>query len=87
MPDIVPHSDQRVGARTSASSGPSCRVCGGTICGRRRNGVCSDRCRMRAQRAERAARVEALLAEIDQAVAALRRELGSERDGYRDDPR
>jgi len=42
---------------------------------------------MRAGRAERAARVEALLAEIDQAVAALRRELGSERDGYRDDPR
>ena len=68
-------------ARTPASSAPSCRVCGGAIRGRRTNGYCSDACRMRARRAERAARVEALLADIDHAVATLRRELRSERDG------
>ena len=32
-----------------------CRVCGGAIAGRRRNGFCSDRCRLQWQRARRAA--------------------------------
>ena len=75
MPGI--HADPERGseARTSASSAASCHWCGGAISGRRRNGFCSDRCRMRARRAERAVRVEGLLADIDEAVAALRAEL------------
>ena len=86
--DIVLDPDRRVDTRTSASWEPSCRWCRGAIRGRRRNGFCSDRCRMRARRAERAARVEALLADIDHAVTTLRRELGSERDGHtRDMPK
>ena len=80
MSNIMPEPDRRGEPRTSASLGPSCHVCGGAIRGRRRNGFCSDRCRMRARRAGRAARVEALLADIDHAVATLRRELRSERD-------
>ena len=43
--------------------------------------------RQSARWAEREARVEALLADIDYAVATLRRELRSERDGHRDDLR
>jgi len=40
---------------------------------------------MRARRAEQATRVEALLGEINHAVAALRRELGSERNSQATD--
>ena len=75
MANTTPGPDRRVDTRTSASSAASCRWCEGAIRGRRRNGFCSDRCRMRARRTERAARVQALLAEIDEAVAELRREL------------
>ncbi len=78
MATIHPHPDRRAAARTSASCEPSCRWCGDAIGGRRRNGFCSDRCRMRAGRAARASRVEAHLADIDHAVATLRRELRSE---------
>ena len=39
---------------------------------------CSDRCRMQARRAERAARVDALLADIEMAIAKLRLELRPE---------
>ena len=77
MANIVPDPDRRVDTRTSVSSGPSCRWRGGAIGGRRRNGFCSDRCRMRARRAERASRVGGLLADIDEAVAKLRHELRS----------
>ena len=61
--------------RTSAFSGRPCRLCGQPITGRRRNSFCSDRCRMRAGRAERGSRVQALLAEIEHALAELRQEL------------
>ena len=36
--------------RTSGSHARSCRLCGAEITGRRRNGFCSDRCRMRTTR-------------------------------------
>ena len=75
MSNTVPDPGRRVEARTSASSGSSCRECGGPIPGRRRNGFCSDRCRMQARRAERASRVLACLTDIETAVAELRREL------------
>ena len=36
--------------RTSGFNARSCRLCGAELTGRRRNGFCSDRCRMRATR-------------------------------------
>ena len=47
--------------RTSRSGGRCCRVRGLPITGRRRNGFCSDRCRLRAGRAARREQVEAAL--------------------------
>lgn len=44
--------------RTSGSGGRVCRLCGALITGRRRNGFCSDRCRMRAKRQEQERTVE-----------------------------
>ncbi len=67
--------DRRVETRTSGSEGGSCRWCGAPITGRRRNLFCSDRCRMGARRAERAQRIEALLAGLDDVVTRLRQEL------------
>ena len=61
--------------RTSASEGRSCRQCGGPIPGQRRNGFCSDACRMRSGRTERDARVRELVADVERAVAALKSEL------------
>ena len=46
---------------------------GGPIRGRRRNGFCSDKCRLRATRAEQAERVEGWLADIEALVVQLRR--------------
>jgi hypothetical protein len=59
--------------RTSASARPSCRQCGGPIAGRRRNGYCTDRCRMRGRRAARSARVRQQLASIELALSDLSR--------------
>jgi hypothetical protein len=39
-----------VTTRTSGSNKPSCKECGAPVTGRRRNGFCSDRCRMRTNR-------------------------------------
>ena len=50
-------SESTVETRTSGSSGRSCLECGARITGRRRNGFCSDRCRMRASRVAKRARV------------------------------
>ena len=41
-------------SRTSASGGRVCRLCGAVITGRRRNGFCGDRCRMRLKRQQAA---------------------------------
>jgi len=65
-------------SRTTASEGHSERQrvrCGERIQGRRRNGRCSDRCRMRDRRNEQSQRLEEILATIERAVAALRREV------------
>ena len=44
--------------RTSGSDTRSCRLCGAEITGRRRNGFCSDRCRMRTKRTEQNKRID-----------------------------
>ena len=41
-------------SRTSGSGARFCRLCGALITGRRRNGFCSDRCRMRLKRQQEA---------------------------------
>ena len=64
--------------RTTGREGPSCRRCGDAIRGRRRNGCCSDRCRMRDRRGEGRARVDELLQRLDADVQALRDELVGE---------
>ena len=66
------HQGISVEARTTASTGPSCAHCGGPVTGRRRNGYCSDRCRMAAKRAEEAALEEEALRQLERAVVALR---------------
>ena len=73
-----------VTTRTTASDGQSCRQCGGPIRGRRRNGYCGDACRMRARRAEDAARRRELLTRLKGIVTAVEVELLNEaRDGTR----
>ncbi len=68
--------DDRVAeGQTSAFSGCSCRQCGGPISGRRRNGFCSDCCRLRHRRAARRNRIDALLTTLQVTVTLLRREL------------
>jgi predicted nucleic acid-binding Zn ribbon protein len=64
--------------RTTGSEGQSCRRCGGPINGRRRNGYCSDRCRMRNRREQNRARLAALLQRLEDDLRALRDELVEE---------
>ncbi len=66
--------------RTSAFSGRSCRQCGQPITGRRRNWFCSDRCRLRMCRAEKAKRLKKLLDDAEWAQRALRAELFPEEE-------
>ena len=54
--------------RTSGSDERVCNVCGGAVTGQRRNGFCSDRCRMKARRTATRVRVEHELAKIESAV-------------------
>jgi hypothetical protein len=75
--DAQGSGEEAPATRTTASEGHSCLQCGRTIRGRRRNGFCADRCRMRNARTTRHARLDARLAAIEQAVAALREELRS----------
>ena len=63
--------------RTSASAGRSCRMCGAQITGRRRNGFCSDRCRLRASRVAKRARVGEELAEMERKVEIFAVEMRS----------
>ena len=44
--------------RTSGSHARSCRLCGAEITGRRSNGFCSDRCRMRVNRKKQGKRID-----------------------------
>ena len=57
---------------TSGSEERSCSWCGQEIAGRRRNGFCSDPCRLRARRAAKQERLEAGLASIEGRVRAVR---------------
>lgn len=66
--------------RTTGSEGQSCRRCGEPIKGRRRNGYCSDRCRMQDRRANERGRVDELLQRLEADLGALRRVLGGEVD-------
>jgi hypothetical protein len=61
--DLEGHSGDRV-----------CRCCGHRIGGRRRNGYCSDRCRMQERRDEARRRRLELLDAIEAAVQELRQE-------------
>jgi predicted nucleic acid-binding Zn ribbon protein len=65
--------------RTTASAGQSCRRCGGPIGGRRRNGFCSDRCRMRVKREEEAKRRGEVLDRLREAVAEVEGEWAERR--------
>ena len=69
--------------RTSGSEGRSCRVCGQPITGRRRNGFCSDRCRLRAGRAAKRKRLERALANIERQVETFGGEMRSLIDSLR----
>ena len=70
--------------RTSASEAhrdrDRCRRCGEPVRGRRRNGYCGDRCRMKDNRHQRAARLNHLLTSIERLVGALRDELEGHHD-------
>ena len=71
--------------RTSGSGGRSCRVCGAPITGRRRNGFCSDRCRLRSDRTAKRKRVERALASLEHKVAGFAVEMRSELESLRAD--
>ena len=71
--------------RTSASAGRSCRVCGSPIAGQRRNGFCSDRCRLRAGRAAKRKRVQRALASLEHKVEGFVVEMQSEIESLRAD--
>ena len=59
-----------------------CKRCGDSIVGRRRNGFCSDRCRMAVQRQGDAERRRKLCADLKQTLTAIEQELlcGSSRN-------
>jgi hypothetical protein len=79
-PNAHPDNDRRPETRTTASEGQSCLQCGGPVRGRRRNGYCGDRCRMRAARMADSARIEtfvALLASVESVIGAVREELST----------
>lgn len=59
--------------RTSASRPRSCTRCGRAVTGRRRNGYCSDRCRMQDRREERRRERDALLDTVAVTVQKLRK--------------
>lgn len=71
--------------RTSVSAGRSCRVCDAPITGRRRNGFCSDRCRLRAGRAAKRKRVQRALASLEHKVEGFVVEMQSEIESLRAD--
>jgi hypothetical protein len=70
-----PAREVGIETRTTGSQAQSCRHCGRPIRGRRRNGFCSDRCRMRVRREKDAARIDDLLRQVEDGVGALREEL------------
>jgi hypothetical protein len=61
--------------RTTGFDGHSCTRCGKQIKGRRRNGYCSDKCRMRDARDAEAETRFRIVARLKAAVAEVEREL------------
>lgn len=61
--------------RTTGLADRRCARCDSAIRGRRRNGFCSDACRMAATRERNAARRKGLLADLRRVVDAVEREL------------
>jgi hypothetical protein len=77
-PETHPRGDHGPETRTTALNGhrsDDCLRCGRTVHGRRRNGFCSDRCRMATRREEEANRKGQLLKNLKEAVAAVEAEL------------
>jgi predicted nucleic acid-binding Zn ribbon protein len=78
-PDTCPPEIEGLAARTTAFEGQPekrhCRRCGGPIGGRRRNGYCSDRCRMADRREQERRRGLELLDSINTALTELRRKV------------
>jgi predicted nucleic acid-binding Zn ribbon protein len=77
--DALLLGDRSHETRTSASEGHSCSECGRPIRGRRRNGYCSDRCRMRVSRRANRTRILALLTTLSETVASLEQEMEATR--------
>src|SRR5437016_4337873 len=71
-----PQSESALETRTTGSGNQpdegSCRRCGGSIKGRRRNGYCSDRCRMQDYRDAERETLTQLFDDIQSLVAELR---------------
>jgi hypothetical protein len=61
--------------RTTGSESPFCARCAAPIRGRRRNGYCSDRCRMAERRQEESQRRQAVVSRLKEVVAAVEAEL------------
>ncbi len=76
-PGESPPSDSTTPTRTSGSIGTSCRVSGTAITGRRRNGFCSDRCRLQASRVAKRAQVGTELTEMERKVETFAVEMRS----------
>jgi hypothetical protein len=74
--DVHPAEERALRSRRPASNGhadhPRCRRCGGPVRGRRRNGFCSNRCRLAERREARRRNQLELLATINTAVEQLR---------------
>ena len=68
-------ADVAVVPRERVSAAALCKYCNVSIRGRRRNGFCSDRCRMAAARERVAASRKALLADLRRVFEAVEREL------------
>jgi hypothetical protein len=68
-----------LGTRTSASEAKPqsrrCKRCGQTVQGRRKNGYCGDRCRMRDLRDAQRRRLAILLDTLSATVEQIRREV------------
>ena len=73
--EVAPSDRESHRTRTSGSDAQSCRLCGAAITGRRRNGFCSDRCRMRVKRQADDKRMDTVLAAGEAWFATLRAEL------------
>jgi predicted nucleic acid-binding Zn ribbon protein len=76
-----PGGDRPLETRTTGSGleRQTYTLCGRPIKGRRRNGFCSDRCRMRTKRQEAATRLEKMVRSLETITAELREELLNEK--------